>query len=60
MNDNKKLSVIDGETLADLYNFRTPLYEKYAHITIPCDGQDLGETVAAIRAALDAYSGKEV
>jgi len=49
-----------GETLADLYNFRVPLYEKYAHITIPCDGQDLGETVAAIRAALDAYSGKEI
>ena len=49
-----------GETLADLYNFRIPLYEKYAHIIIPCDGQDLGETVSAIRTALSAYSGEEV
>lgn len=49
-----------GETLADLYNFRTPLYEKYAHVTVRCDGQDLAETVAAIRAALSEYSGKEV
>lgn len=49
-----------GETFADLYNFRTPLYEKYAHITVPCDGQTLGETIIAIRAALSAYSGQEV
>ena len=49
-----------GETLADLYDFRIPLYEKYAHVTVTCDGQDLGETVEAIRAALRAYSGEEV
>ena len=28
-----------GQTLRDLYNERVPLYEKYAHITINCDGE---------------------
>ena len=49
-----------GETLADLYAFRTPLYEKYAHVTVTCDGQDHSETIEAIRAALRAYSGEEI
>ena len=37
-----------GETLAELYAERAPLYEKYAGITVDCDGLDIGGTVAAI------------
>lgn len=41
-----------GQTLKDVYDFRTPLYEKYAHITIPADGQTLNGTVEAVKKAL--------
>ncbi len=30
----------EGKTIADLYNERVPLYEKYADITLDCDGVD--------------------
>lgn len=38
----------DGQTLKDLYEERTPLYEKYAHKTIDCEGKMLREIVAEI------------
>lgn len=41
-----------GQTLSDLYEERIPLYEKYAHITVPCEGKMLREIVAAIAEAL--------
>lgn len=37
-----------GQTLQDLYEERTPLYEKYAHITIPCDNKLLRQVVKDI------------
>lgn len=37
-----------GETVADLYAERVPLYEKYADVTIDCRGKDAEETVRAI------------
>ena len=38
-----------GFTLKDLYNERTPLYEKYADITVRLDGElSLAETVATV------------
>jgi len=43
-----------GQTVADVYNYRTPLYERYAHITVPADGQSLTETVEAVKEALRA------
>lgn len=39
-------------TLAELYAQRTPLYERYADVTVSCDGQTIDETVAAIAAAV--------
>lgn len=39
----------DGETLRDLYRKRTPLYEKYADITLDADGLTTEQTVEAIR-----------
>lgn len=37
-----------GQTLQDLYGERIPLYEKYAHITIDCNGKQLRDIVAEI------------
>ena len=41
----------DVHTLEELYAERVPLYEKYADVTVHCDGQTIDETVAAIAAA---------
>lgn len=38
----------NGETLLDMYNERLPLYEKYADVTINCDGFDIEKTVEEI------------
>lgn len=38
-----------GQTLRDIYDVRTPLYEKYADIVIDCDGEgDIQETAMKI------------
>ena len=37
-----------GQTLADLYAERTPMYEKYAHVTLECDGKLLRDIVMEI------------
>ena len=42
----------DGQTLDDLYKERTPLYERFADITVTEDGLTPEETVAAIEALL--------
>ena len=41
-----------GETVAQLYAERVPLYEKYADITIDCEGHTVEETVQAIAEAV--------
>lgn len=38
-------------SLDELYRERVPLYERYADISVCCDGQTIDETVAAIAAA---------
>ena len=38
-------------TLDALYRERIPLYERYADVTVRCDGQMIDETVGAIAAA---------
>ncbi|MDE6202357.1 MAG: shikimate kinase [Lachnospiraceae bacterium] len=40
----------EGYTLEDLYKERVPLYEKYADITIDCDGQDIRNVMEKIAA----------
>lgn len=37
-----------GETIAELYAERAPLYEKYADFTVNCDGKDIEGTVRSI------------
>lgn len=43
------VSIKPGQTLLDLYNERIPQYEKWAHVTVHCDGLRLREVVAQLR-----------
>lgn len=43
------ISMKDGQTLKDLYVERTPLYEKYAQLTVDLDGLTIRESVMLIR-----------
>lgn len=49
----------EGQTLEDLYAERVPLYEKYAHITIPCEGMLLREVVSEIEKKSNIYMQEE-
>lgn len=40
-----------GETVADLYAERVPLYEKYADVTVNCEGLSVEDTVRAVAEA---------
>ena len=51
---SRGIALSPGQTLADVYNYRSPLYEKYADLTVDADGQTLEETVAAVLRALIA------
>jgi shikimate kinase len=42
-----------GETLASLYEKRSPLYRKYADVTIDSNGKSVEDTVAAIMSAIE-------
>lgn len=48
-----------GQTLADLYEERTPLYEKYAHLTVQCHEKPLREIVAEIGERLQVQQQEE-
>ncbi len=54
LGDLKKRGVAlkDGFTLKDLYDERTPLYEKYADITVELSGRPISESVAQVKEAL--------
>lgn len=41
-----------GQTLADVYAQRTPLYERWADITIDADGQHVSQTLQTVRDAI--------
>jgi shikimate kinase len=51
--DNRGLVRKPGQSLRDLYQERTPLYERYADVTIDCTGLDHEGVLQAIRDALD-------
>lgn len=42
------VTLFPGQTLQDLYEERTPLYEKYAHIVVECDGKMLREVATEV------------
>lgn len=45
----------NGDTLADCYYERKPFYEKYADVTVDCDGLTLSETVNIIISEITPY-----
>ena len=48
------IALSPGQNLADVYQYRAPLYERCAHITVPSGGQSLAETVQCVKAAVAA------
>ena len=50
--DTRGIAFRPGETLRDLYDARTPLYEMYADITVETEGLSLEQSAAAILKAL--------
>ena len=50
--DSRGLVIDPGESFADLYARRTPLYRHYAELTIPCGGLAPETIAAAIEQAL--------
>ncbi|MBD5117816.1 MAG: shikimate kinase [Clostridiales bacterium] len=49
---SRGIALSPGQTLADVYQYRAPLYERCAHITVPCGGQSLAGTVDSVKRAL--------
>ena len=50
---NRGIAMEDGQTLADVLAFRSPLYEAYADLIVDCpDEQGVGETIRNILAQL--------
>ena len=52
---SRGIALSPGQTLADLYQYRVPLYQRCAHITVPAGGQSLAETVENVKRALAAH-----
>lgn len=50
--DTRGIAFRPGESLRELYNCRTPLYERYADITVRTEGLTLEQSAAAILKAL--------
>jgi len=50
------VAIRSGQTLADLYKERTPLYEKYADIAVDCSKKTIREIVLEIVQALQQTS----
>ena len=46
------IAMAPGETLAHIYDYRSPLYQKYADLTVAVDRQTLEETVERVLSAL--------
>ena len=49
---NRGVVIRQGQTVLDLYNERTPLYKKYADITIDVSHLGISETIDLLKQAL--------
>lgn len=47
--DSRGIALQPGQTLADVYDYRTPRYERYADLTVDADGQSLVQTIEAVK-----------
>lgn len=52
--DTRGIAAESGETLRDIYNFRTPFYEKYADETVDCSQKGISENIEAIKKSISA------
>ncbi len=50
--DTRGIAAEKGQSIRDIYDFRTPYYEKCADITINCGGNDISVNVENIKQAL--------
>lgn len=50
---NRGVVLKDGQTLKDLYEERTALFERYADITVSEEGRDLEETIEEVLKVLE-------
>ena len=50
--DSRGIAAEKNETLQDIYNVRTPFYEKYADVCVDCTEKDVQENVESIKKAL--------
>lgn len=50
---SRGIAIKPGQTFMDLYNYRAPIYEKYADITVDTDGKTLAQTVSSIEKLLN-------
>lgn len=47
--DTRGIAAENDETIRDIYNFRTPFYERYSDITVDGEGKSISENVEAIK-----------
>ena len=47
--DTRGIAAENDETMRDIYNFRTPFYERYSDITVDGEGKSISENVEAIK-----------
>lgn len=52
--DSRGIAAEKDETLKDIYLYRTPFYEKYAHVTADCAYKDVAENVEYIKKILES------
>lgn len=53
--DSRGIAAEKNETLQDIYNFRTPYYEKYADVTVDCNGREVQKNVEEIKKSLQNF-----
>ena len=57
--NERGVSIREDQTLADLMRERTPLYEKYADVTIDCAGRQIREIVQMIKLTVQKHDRLE-
>ncbi len=56
--NERGVAIREGQTLAELFAERLPLYEKYADVTIDCDGKQIRQIVRQIAEAFVREHGR--
>lgn len=54
--DSRGIAAEKDQTLFDIYSYRTPFYEKYADVTVNCEGNDVQTNLEKIKKGINRYS----